>query len=167
MAKTVTDKDLGLKRIIQEVKKLDRKPHVKIGLLSDTANKDKEFSNITKKTTKNTSVLDVGIHNEFGTERIPARPFIRTTYDDNQSKWFGMIKKSMGDLYLGRSTVKQSLEKVGLQATSDMKRKFRSGDSSWKPNAPSTIKKKKSSKPLIDTAQLLNSIQHQVMMTGQ
>tara|TARA_R110002012_G_scaffold271932_2_gene457263 strand:- start:1137 stop:1637 length:501 start_codon:yes stop_codon:yes gene_type:complete len=163
MAKAVRDKDLGYKRILKEIKKLEKKPHVKIGLLSNTGKQDKGFTSGDKiKTTSEVSVLEVGIYNEFGTDTIPSRPFMRTTHDEHNSKWFGMIRKFTGKMYEGKATVNMALEIVGQQATADMKNKIKKGP--FTANAPATTKKKKSTKPLVDTAQLIGSINYQIKM---
>ena len=56
MPKHVIDKDLGFKQIIKELKKIDKEPYTKIGILSSDGKKKKQ--NAIK-----TTVLDVAIAN--------------------------------------------------------------------------------------------------------
>lgn len=166
----IVEKDFGWNRIFREIKKMERKPFVKIGLQSNTQNKPKKFSTTkdgekVEKTSEKTNVLEVGVFNEFGTSKIPQRSFIRTTHDQKIGKWKQIIDRTVDNIYLGNTTVKRGLGIVGLQATSDIKLKIKSGDPSWPPNTEATIRRKKSSKPLIDTSQMVNSIRHKVVMS--
>lgn len=173
----ITDKDMGMARLIKDLKQAKISPFVKIGLLANTGKMNKKSSDSTTKSIKSgkrkkLTVLDVGIYNEFGTEingkeRIPQRSFIRTTYNENKSKYYTLIKSMILGFYMGRVTLKQILEVVGLMAVSDTKKTITHTHPSWKENAKSTVKKKKSSKPLIDTGQLVGSIHHQVVMSGK
>lgn len=165
MAIKITDKDLGLKKFLADMNKLKRKPHVKFGILSSQGKSKKKNSSKSKKS--KLTVLDVAVYNEFGTERfgterIPPRPFIRTTFDENKEKYFNRLKTYTAQNLGPGFNPNPILEIVGIEATSDVKNIISKTHSSWAPNAPATIKRKKSAKPLIDTGQLLGSINHQV-----
>lgn len=54
----------------------------------------------------------------------------------------------------------QELSKLGQWYQDKQKKTLTSYP--WTPNAPSTRKRKKSSKPLVDTSQLVNSIRYKV-----
>ena len=167
----VIEKDLGWKDILKQLKIIEKKPFVKVGLLPITGSKPKTSTQIsdgkkTKSTSTQTTVLEVGIRNEFG-EGVPERSFVRSTADQNSGQWNAIIDANVSRIYLGRQTVKGTLNIVGLKATSDMKQKIRNGDPKWAPNAPSTIRRKGSSKPLIDTSQLVNSIAHKTVLKGK
>jgi len=165
MSLKITDKDMGMKALIDQMKAAGKKPYVKIGILSSTGSMSKKSSN--RKSKSALTVLDVGVYNEFGTKDIPQRPFIRTTYDEKKESWFSTIRSLSAVMISGKITAKKILGIVGLQAVADTKKTIKSTHPSWPPNKPSTIKRKKSSKPLIDTGQLINSIQHQVDMMGR
>lgn len=169
------DRDMGYGRILKSIRELEKKPHVKVGYQASTGKKSKKAAErvtVEGKTITATflqekvTVLDVAIWNEFGTVNIPERSHIRLTYDQMKNKWFAENKKLMVRILKGRITVKEALEIVGLLIESDIKGKIQKTDSSWPPNAPSTIQKKKSSKPLIDTGQMLNSVRFLVVMKG-
>jgi len=152
----ITDKDYGWKELKKELQKLEKKPFTKVGILEGKGSKLYKKSSI--------KVIDVAVANEFGTATIPARPFMRKTYDENQTQYNRLFKRAYNNIIDGKSTVKISLGKIGLFAENKTKKRLRSGP--WTPNAPRTIAKKKSSRPLIDTGQLVNSIVSKTVMNG-
>ncbi len=89
---------------------------------------------------------------EFGNERIPSRPFLRQTLAENQEKYTELFVK----LFESGVSIDQIYEQIALIAQGDVQQNIVNGK--WTANAPSTIKRKKSSKPLIDTGKLRQSI---------
>lgn len=152
----ITDKDYGWKELKKELQKLEKKPFTKVGILEGKGSK--LYSDSSQK------VIDVAVANEFGTAKIPSRPFIRKTYDENITQYNRLFKRAYNNIIDGKSTVKTSLGNIGLFAENKTRKRLRSGP--WTPNAPSTIAKKKSSRPLIDTGQLVNSIVSKTVMNG-
>lgn len=89
---------------------------------------------------------------EFGNERIPSRPFLRQTLAENQEKYTTLFVK----LFESGVSIDQIYEQIALIAQGDVQQNIVNGK--WTANAPSTIKRKKSSKPLIDTGKLRQSV---------
>ena len=89
---------------------------------------------------------------EFGNERIPSRPFLRQTLEENQEKYIALFVK----LFESGVSIDQIYEQIALIAQGDVQQNIANGK--WTANAPSTIKRKKSSKPLIDTGKLRQSV---------
>lgn len=89
---------------------------------------------------------------EFGNERIPSRPFLRQTLAENQEKYTALFVK----LFESGVSIDQIYEQIALIAQGDVQQNIANGK--WTANAPSTIKRKKSSKPLIDTGKLRQSV---------
>lgn len=89
---------------------------------------------------------------EFGNERIPSRPFLRQTLAENQEKYTALFVK----LFESGVSIGQIYEQIALIAQGDVQQNIVNGK--WTANAPSTIKRKKSSKPLIDTGKLRQSV---------
>lgn len=89
---------------------------------------------------------------EFGNERIPSRPFLRQTLAENQEKYTELFVK----LFESGVSIDQIYEQIALIAQGDVQQNIVNGK--WTANAPSTIKRKKSSKPLIDTGKLRQSV---------
>ena len=89
---------------------------------------------------------------EFGNESIPSRPFLRQTLAENQEKYTTLFVK----LFESGVSIDQIYEQIALIAQGDVQQNIVNGK--WTANAPSTIKRKKSSKPLIDTGKLRQSV---------
>lgn len=89
---------------------------------------------------------------EFGNESIPSRPFLRQTLAENQEKYTALFVK----LFESGVSIEQIYEQIALIAQGDVQQNIVNGK--WTANAPSTIKRKKSSKPLIDTGKLRQSV---------
>lgn len=148
------DTDKGRLRILKEMQKLKRKPYVKAGLMGKRLHK----------ASKQTTVVDVGIAHEFGTQHIPQRSFMRTTFDEKHGSWSKETETLKNLIFLGKSTVKKGLKTMGLIITRDIKDKIIRQDPSWPDLKTATITRKKSSKKLIDTAQMLHSIKDETVM---
>lgn len=91
---------------------------------------------------------------EFGSAdgRIPPRPFLRQTLAENQQKYADLF----ADLFKQGKAPNAIYETIALIAQGDVQQNIVNGG--WVPNAPSTIKRKGSSKPLIDTGRLRQSV---------
>lgn len=109
-----------------------------------------------------TSVILVGATHEFGSEsrQIPERSFLRSTIHENRRVYKLFIRALSKKLIKGEITADKALGLLGLKVSSDVKQKIVSLKSP--PNAESTIKAKKSSNPLVDTAHLVQSITYEV-----
>lgn len=113
-------------------------------------------------------VLIKGIANEFGARAgkngsvvIPERSYIRSTYNKNYkkvSRRFTQIAKSISN---GSYNVDRKLKLIGLEQEKKTKKTLT--DLKHPPNAPSTIKAKGSSNPLIDTGELRSKISSRVV----
>ena len=110
-----------------------------------------------------TDMCDVAAYNELGTDHIPARPFIRQSVDDNESKIKSFLKGEVKDFAQGKSA-EQILKEIGIFQKDLMQDKITSG--SFAPNAESTIKKKGSSKPLVDTGRMRQSVNYAIQKKG-
>lgn len=103
-------------------------------------------------------IVDYATFNEFGTEHIPARPFMRRTADTAEGKVSAAAKTLAKNLVAGRLNVNQVLDQLGLLYQSLIRNTIRSTPSWAAPNAPATIRRKKSSVPLIDTGMMLGAV---------
>lgn len=110
------------------------------------------------------SMADIAALHEFGGKKksktgkqiIPERPFMSQTMSKNDkaiSKKIILLYKKVLD---GDLTEDKALGLLGEFVKGKMKSEITTGD--FKENAASTIAKKGSSRPLVDTSQLLNSI---------
>lgn len=139
--------DLGWSDILKELKKT-KKSYTGVGYFS-TGGTDPE-TNIAARAAKN----EVGSPQD----KIPPRPFMKQTSEKSKDKLPGIIKKELNLIYNGRSTVKLSLGRIGEWYVGQIKYTITNG--SFTPLSPKTIARKKSSKPLIHTAEMRNNTTH-------
>lgn len=97
---------------------------------------------------------------EYGTEKIPARPFLRKTLK-KQGKWVKFVNENFDANQESPMKLKQIAANIGLMMQTDIQESIDSNIPP--PNAESTIKKKGSTKTLIDTGTLRNSVQYEVI----
>jgi hypothetical protein len=145
---TVIDKDLGYKRIFNDIKQLDNRS-VKIGIMGGETN-------------EGTSVVDYAVYNEFGTSRIPARPFMQTTADQSRDEVFKFSGFLVGKMIDGALKPDIVLKNLGEFYQKRLQMTIRNAKEWATPNAPSTVKQKGSSSPLIDTGRMVQSVRYEV-----
>ena len=104
-----------------------------------------------------TDICDIAMWNELGTANMPSRPFMRQSVDDNESKIKAFLKVKKMDLIFGKS-LKSVLSEIGIFQKDLIQEKIKKGD--FAPNAPATVSKKKSNRPLIDTGRMRQSVSY-------
>ena len=100
---------------------------------------------------------------------IPARPVIEPAIEatDNKASISEELKQAAKAALDGRpQLMKQFLKRAGLDAQNRVKAWFLDPRNNWAPNKPSTIRRKGSDKPLIDTSQMRNAITYVVTDNG-
>ena len=163
-------------------------PIVSVGVSIEDS--DPEYEAFRERFDDPASHVDIGIHafsgqelvtiastNEFGTTRagknnsvtIPARPFVRSTVDENREKYENMAKVLWGKIVDGGITISKGLGLAGLMIETDIRKKI--VDLRDPPNAPATLhpsvggtnpRGKKSDNPLIDEGTLVSSVRFAV-----
>lgn len=108
-------------------------------------------------------IANVAMWNELGTSTAPARPFLRKSVDENTDKIKAMCARQLRRLAQGASA-EDILKKLGEFQVERIQRKI--SDGSFEPNAESTIRKKKSSKPLIDSGKMRQSVHFVIREKG-
>jgi hypothetical protein len=104
-----------------------------------------------------TPVINVAIWNEFGTEDIPERAFFRIAMSENSKKYrIGLVSAGRVAVNSGPKAFNKALTKLGLQAVSDIQDSITTLKTP--PNAPTTIKAKSSSNPLLNTGLMRQSV---------
>lgn len=105
------------------------------------------------------------IHNYGSPEQhIPPRPFMNEAMEDSENKRKVKILMLGGlrRVLVGRESIRGMLGKTGEFMVGAIKDSIRNGE--WTPNKPRTIAVKGSSRPLIDTAQMMNSVSAKVVI---
>lgn len=155
MSRDVRDNDAQWRKAFANLKQLE-KLEVASGILSKDGS-EQHSPGIT--------MVDLATVHEFGTKNIPERSFIRTGYDTHENKIAIEAGKAI-DAALLDTNWKAHLNRVGLLNRQGIIDQFKqSGDPKWTKNAPSTIKRKGSDKPLIDTGRLRQSIHFVIRRT--
>ena len=90
---------------------------------------------------------------------IPERSFIRATFDEKSDE-IGERAESAVTAIINGADVSKALARTGQYIEGEIKRKIGSGP--FTPNSPATIRKKKSSKPLIDTGHMRQSVRYEI-----
>ena len=111
-----------------------------------------------------TPVINVALWNELGTVNMPPRPFIRHTADNNEAKIQAKMQSAVNKLADGAS-VETVLNELGVFTKGLMQKEIKNGE--FEPNKPSTIAKKGSDKPLIDSGLLRQSVNYVVKRRGE
>lgn len=88
------------------------------------------------------STVMVAAYNEFGTIKIPARSWMRSTVKENLQPLAKVIATTFSQVVLGNTQADSALGEVGGFLTEEMREKVHTARSWAVPNAPYTIKKK-------------------------
>lgn len=107
-----------------------------------------------------TSMALVAATVEFGKDNQPERPFLRGGVRESLPQVRALAKHDLAAVAEGNMTIPMALERVGLVVVGSVK-KYMAGDN-FAPNAPSTIAKKGSSQPTINTSALRQAVTHVV-----
>jgi len=139
------------KKFFAEIEKL-KKLQVRVGFQRGKTTADKA------------DIVDVAAWNELGTKNTPSRPFMRMSVDDNQSAINQMCQSQMKRLKDGASA-EDILTRLGVMQKGLVQKKI--SDGGFVPNADSTVKRKKSSRPLVDTGMLRASVNYEIQKKGR
>lgn len=144
---TLKHSDKGWAALRRAVKDLAG-THVKVGVLGD--GRPRVEGTITN--------VDLAVIHEYGIPGlIPERSFIRSTFQTGKATYTSLLKQLAERIYEGKGfTWKRAFGLVGAKMAADMKATIAAGIPP--PNAPATIAAKGSSKPLVDSGQLVTSI---------
>jgi len=137
-------------RLEKAVKAGNKSMHVAVGILQD------------EKREEGFSMVDLAMVHEYGSKdgHVPERSFIRSTCDRKRKDHIRLLRQLQDKVMLGRLSKKQALIQFGEVVKSDMVQNINNGIGPAL--KPETIKRKKSSKPLIDTGRLKGSIAHEI-----
>jgi hypothetical protein len=149
------------KKFRKEMKKI-KGSYVSVGLHEDAGEYTSEDGEAT-----GVSVVEVGLWNEFGTEHIPARSWLRSTlysHEGEINRWRSEVVKQIMD---GKITVEHALSTIGFRLRELMRAKILSNMPP--PNAPSTVAAKKrdgvAPRTLVHTGLLSRSVEFRVHLT--
>lgn len=110
-----------------------------------------------------TSIAQVAAINEFGASDIPERPFMRQSFENHEGELQAVCDAAQRLVSSGGSA-EQALQQIGVVAKGLVQDEIVNGG--FAPNAESTIKKKGSEQPLIDTGTMRQSVNFVVKRRG-
>lgn len=148
----IIDKDRGFARILANIFSNAKESYVTIGIHQEQG--EQAHGDFT--------VAQIAAVHEYGSEdgKIPQRSFIRDTHDLNLRANRQWMKQVQARVLKGELTQHQALTLMGEVGARQMTSRINLG---IPPGLkPATIKRKKSSKPLIDSGQLKGSISFKV-----
>lgn len=157
---SVTVRDNGASKMLAELRALGQKT-VRVGIL-DEAPKRAGSGEGKAKSSGRATLLGVAAVHEFGAPAagIPSRSFIRATVDVKRAE----IEKVQADLAAqvaaGKIDGRTALARLGAFVQGLVQARIAEGIGPAL--KPATIRRKKSSKPLIDTGQLRSSVTYKV-----
>lgn len=160
MSFKLNDKDNGLRALVERVGSLS-KAAVKVGVLADKGDEAKRVAD-EEPTAVSVTVLEVATIHEFGAPaaNIPARSFLRATVDEQSSSIRADQHKLAIAVLSGKLDMRRALDQLGARVAAKIQQKIARG---IEPALqPRTIARKGSSKPLVDTGQLRQSVTWEV-----
>lgn len=143
----VTDRDLGLKAFIRQLEEA-KVCEVAIGILEGSVADGQQ-------------IAEYAAANEYGTNKgVPERSFMRTSFDENSHGISVVMGQQFAKVKRGEKSVRAALEHLGMYHQKHIKEKI--GSNIQPQNHPETIRRKKSSRTLIDNGDMINSVHYVV-----
>lgn len=165
MAKvSIEDKDLGWKNIVKALNETAEDPNsvAYVGYFADDEPRTEEQTRIQHQLEgtqyQQVSNAELAVIHEFGTDKIPERSFMRSTFDAKRDTYEALVEKMAPQVIDGKMKLKRLLSLVGMKMTADIKHAVKSGAGIPPPLQPETVKRKGSSRALVDTAQMINAL---------
>lgn len=144
-----------VKRLKKVMKRAEQLNHLQlvVGIPSDE-NSREESTSITN--------AEIGVIHEFGVpeKNISERSFMRSTASEESQNLSRLAKIKIAECLKCEISAHDAFATIGAYLQGKIVEKITDGD--FEPNTEATVKRKKSSKPLIDTDQLREAITHEV-----
>lgn len=110
-------------------------------------------------------VIEIGFAHEFGSRKIPERSFMRTSFDQKKEEITLLQQKAITSVREGFNTPRGALKELAEEGVEIIKQKIIEEDPSWPDLKDSTVAKKGGvTKKLVDTGQMLNTMQSEIVM---
>jgi hypothetical protein len=154
-------KDKGMAAMFERAQQI-KEAYVKVGVLADDEKGGMHYPG------GDLTVAEVAAVNEYGTQdgRIPARSFLRSTFEARREELAEMGREFIEKVVDGKLDLAIALGRMGAWLAGKVKRAITDGDGIPPENRPSTVRKKGSSRPLVDTGRMLAAITWSVIVGG-
>lgn len=140
------------KKFLKELRKLESL-EVQVGFQAGEATYDDTGAD----------VAEIAAYNEFGSSGTPARPFMKQSFENHESELQKACDAANQTIAKG-GTAEQALNKIGVFCKGLVQQEI--VDGGFAPNAESTIAKKGSATPLVDTGLMRQSVNYVVKKRG-
>ena len=104
------------------------------------------------------SIAEVASYMEFGTNTIPARPFLRTAVKQHEKAIKTSAKRAIAKMIDKRDNADDAVETIGNAVVAAVHKTIDTAASWAAPLASSTVKAKGSSSPLVDSKEMRSSV---------
>lgn len=133
--------------------------HVKVGVVGPTAGVAAEGA---------MTMVELAAIHEFGAPDagIPERSFIRSTFAKKQGDVDKVAARLAKKFLAGEMPLERALGLLGAWGAAEVKKSITVGEGIQPANAPATIARKGSSRPLVDTGRLVGAISWEVVDAG-
>lgn len=145
---SIKDTDRGYKKLLRDAKV--EKTDITVGI--HAADGQKTYQ---KGQSEPATLIDIATFNEFGLG-VPERSFVRAWFDAHKAEVQTFAESQLKLVVSGKLTKEQALDRIGLFMQAGMQKNISDGIPPT--NAESTVARKGSSTPLIDSGQLRSSI---------
>lgn len=154
MSAKVTKSGPGLAQLARDLKRI-KSSEVLVGIPAEKTQRKRDAIN-------NASLLFIHTHGS-ALRHIPPRPVLEPSIEANKDTIAPHLEAAAKQVLAHRpEQAERELRLAGTVASNGAKRFFTDPRNGWAPNAPSTIARKGSDKPLIDTGALRRSIAYVV-----
>lgn len=106
-----------------------------------------------------TSLAQVAAYNEYGGSDQPARPFMKQSFENHEDQLKNFCEQANKTISTG-GTARAALERLGVNVRGLVQEEIVSGG--FEANAESTIRKKGSAQPLIDSSFMRQSVNYKI-----
>lgn len=134
-------------------RRLSTRSYVKVGVLASKGGAEARDG---------VTMIELAAIHEFGTRHVPARPFLRTTFVKKEKQVAKMAAKLARAIVVRNLPVDQALDMLGSWAAAQVKNYVTQGPHLKPKLKPATIRRKGSTRPLVDTGRLINSVSWEV-----
>lgn len=151
---TVQVKDGAWRELVAKIRGEGKNSHVRVGVMGGGQHEGSDMT-----------IAEIAAEQEFGNPKsnLPERSFIRATFFVRRTNALVTMLGKVGRAILTeKTTLRDGLEMLGQWGAAEVKNTITEIDIP-PPLHPRTVENKGSSKPLVDTGQLLGAITHEVV----
>ena len=109
------------------------------------------------------SVAEIAAYNEFGTSKIPPRPFMEQAFEGKSDEIRQAAKEAYECIVEG-DDLQTAYNIIGACLQGVIRDEIDTGD--FAPNSPATTQRKGSDKPLTDTGRMRQSVRYRIRKKG-